>query len=261
MTMRLDRYLTAQTALSRRACSDAVRQGRVTVNGGTVRTPEQKITPGADSVTLDGKPVLYSEFHYFLMHKPCRVITASRDKHAQTVLDLLQPEDRLPGLFACGRLDKDTSGLLLITDDGQLSHRLLSPKHHVTKYYLVQLARPFEPAYIDALAQGITLRDGADEEPCLPAECEPIGEKLCVVGLHEGKYHQVRRSFAALGNHVESLLRTGIGGLNLPPELAPGGYLAIFTKDVEKMLNPSSISLAASFCRFQYSSYWIKEPV
>ena len=178
MTMRLDRFLTAQTALTRRACCDAVRQGRVTVNGSACRLPEQKITPGADSVTLDGKPVQYSEFHYFLMHKPCGVITASRDRHAKTVLDLLKPEDRLPGLFACGRLDKDTSGLLLITDDGQLSHRLLSPKHHVTKYYLVQLSRPFEPSYIDALREGITLRDGAEEEHCLPAECEQIGERM-----------------------------------------------------------------------------------
>lgn len=261
MNMRLDRFLTAQTAFSRRECAEAVRRGSVTVNGVTVRRPEEKITPGTDEICIAGKPVSYSEFHYFLMHKPCGVITASRDKSAQTVLDLLRPEDRLPGLFPCGRLDKDTSGLLLITDDGKLSHRMLSPKHHVTKYYLVQLSRPFERDYITRLAGGITLREGDAEEQCLPAECEQIGEKICTVGLTEGRYHQVRRSFAAMGNHVENLLRVGIGGLKLPPNLAAGAYSTIFTKDVENMLNASSISLMSEFCRMEYSSYWIKETV
>ena len=261
MTMRLDRLLSEQTALSRRECGEAVRHGRVTLSGKQVRDPAHRLDPEQETVTLDGRPVLYSRFHYILMHKPCGVITASRDPDAKTVLDLLKPEDRLSGLFPCGRLDKDTSGLLLITDDGQLSHRLLSPKHHVTKYYLVQLSRPFSQDYIPRLAQGIMLREGDREEQCLPAECVQTGANMCCVGLREGKYHQVRRSFAAMGNHVENLLRFAVGGLNLPPKLPKGAYLTICTKDVEKMLNASSISSAAAFCMSEYSSYWIKETV
>lgn len=257
--MRLDRFLSEQTALTRRECTAAILHGRVSADGSVLRKPDAKIDPEAVRITLDGKAVIYAKQHYFLMHKPEGVITATRDRSLPTVLDLLRPEDRLPGLFPCGRLDRDTAGLLLITDDGALAHRMLSPKHHVTKYYLAELARPFEDAYIPKIAAGITLREGDCEEQCLPAECVKLDDTHCVLGLREGKYHEVRRMLAALGNHVLHLLRTGIGGLLLPPDLPSGGYAAICTKDVESLLKVSSISSVTEFCSAHYSSYWIKD--
>ena len=257
--MRLDRFLSGQTALSRKELTAEIRRGAVTVNGAAVRRPEAAVDPQKDAVTLHGAPVVYSEFHWFLLHKPAGVITASRDPKQKTVLDLLQPQDRLPKLFACGRLDLDTSGLLLITDDGVQSHKMLSPKHHVAKYYLVQLSEPFKREYIDLFRSGILLREGEREEPCLPAECEAVSERLAVLELHEGKYHQVKRMFAAAGNHVEKLMRFQVGGLQLPPNLPAGSYLNIFNKDVEKVFEKSCISDACAFCVQNYSSYWIKD--
>ena len=257
--MRLDRFLSGQTAFSRREVSEAVRRGRVTVGGMPVRSPDLKINPETDPVTLDGRAVCYAENHYFLLHKPAGVLTAARDRSQRTVMDLLRPEDRLPGLFPCGRLDKDTSGLLLITDDGALSHRILSPKHHITKYYLAQLRDPYDPAYETLFRSGIVLREGSGEEACLPAACTAVGPHLAVIALCEGKYHQVRRMFAAAGNFVEKLLRFQLGAMELPANLAQGSYLTILPKDVELMLKTSSISLAAAFCSKNYSSYWINE--
>ncbi len=256
--MRLDRFLSAQTALSRKEAADAVRHGAVTVNGAVIRRPETAVSPEKDTVICMGKPVEYAEFCYYLLHKPEGVITASRDKAQKTVLDLIAPEDRRRGLFPSGRLDKDTAGLLLITDDGQLSHRMLSPSHHVAKYYLAALRDDFEGEYIPAFRSGLMLREGDDNMQCLPADCDAIDTRLAVVELREGKYHQVRRMFSAVGNHVEHLLRVQIGSLPLPPQLPPGGYLKLFTKDVSLSLKDSSISHVCAFCAQNYSSYWIK---
>lgn len=257
--MRLDRFLSGQTALSRRELTAHIRSGAVTLNGTAVRKPETAVNPQTDNVTLCGKPVLYSEFHWFLMHKPAGVLTAARDPKQQTVLDLLRPQDRLPKLFPAGRLDLDTEGLLLITDDGACSHRMLSPKHHVAKYYLVRLRDLFRTEYIERFRSGILLREGGREEFCLPADCEAVSEHLAVLELHEGKYHQVKRMFAAVGNHVEHLLRVQIGSLQLPPDLPAGDYINIFNKDVELVFKKSCISDAAAFSRQNYSSYWIKD--
>jgi len=257
--MRLDRFLSGQTALSRKELTALIRSGAVTVNGTAVRKPETNMQPETDAVMLRGEPVIYSEFHWFLLHKPAGVITASRDPKQQTVLDLLKPQDRLPKLFASGRLDIDTEGLLLITDDGVTSHKMLSPKHHVPKYYLVQLAEPFREEYIAMFRSGILLREGDSEEQCLPAECVSIGERLAVLELHEGKYHQVKRMFAAAGNHVDHLLRAAIGGLKLPPKLPSGAYISILNKDVNAVFQNSYISEIAAFCAENYSSYWIKD--
>ena len=256
--MRLDRFLSGQAALSRKEAAEAIRNGGVTVNGTAIRKPDTQITEGKDRITLSGKPIVYEVNCYFLLHKPEGVITASRDKAQKTVLDLIAPEDRRRGLFPSGRLDKDTAGLLLITDDGQLSHRMLSPAHHVAKYYLAALRDDFEGEYIPAFRSGLMLREGDDNMQCLPADCDAIDTRLAVVELREGKYHQVRRMFSAVGNHVEHLLRVQIGALALPPQLPAGGYLKLFTKDVSLSLKDSSISHVCAFCAQNYSSYWIK---
>lgn len=256
--MRLDRFLSGQTALSRSAAADAVRRGSVAVNGTVVRKPETAVSPETDAVTLGGKPVSYEQFCYYLLHKPTGILTAARDKRQPTVLDLIAPEDRRKDLNPCGRLDKDTSGLLLLTDDGQLAHRMISPKHHVTKYYLALLSEPFSEDYIAAFRTGLMLREGDSEEACLPAECQAVDKRLAVLALTEGKYHQVRRMFAAVGNHVEQLLRVQVGALTLPPDLPAGAYLKLSTKDTPLLYADSSISRVCAFCAQYYSSYWIK---
>lgn len=256
--MRLDRFLSGQTALSRRELGELIRRGAVTVNGTVIRKPDAAVQPGTDTVTLRGQPVTYSEFHWFLLHKPEGVITAARDPKQKTVLDLLDPADRLPKLAPVGRLDKDTSGLLLITDDGVTAHRMISPKHHVAKYYMAKLRDPFRQEYVTKFRDGILLREGSSEELCQPAECCAIASGLAVLELHEGKYHQVRRMFAAVGNHVENLLRVQIGTLRLPPDLPEKRYLPIFNKDIESALKNSDISTVCAFCAENLSSYWIK---
>ena len=256
--MRLDRFFSEQTAYSRKEASALIRSGAVTLNGAVVRKPDAAVQPETDAVFLRGEPVIYQKHRYFLLHKPEGVITASRDNAQKTVLDLLNPQDRLPGLAPAGRLDKDTSGLLLITDDGQLTHKMLSPKSHAPKYYLAALRDPFTPQIKAAFRAGILLREGDTEEACLPAESEAIAERLAVVELHEGRYHQVRRMFAAAGNFVEHLLRVQIGCVPLPPDLSAGAYLHIFYKDAENMLIKSHISDVCAFTSRNYSSYWIK---
>ncbi|HAG12531.1 MAG TPA: rRNA pseudouridine synthase [Ruminococcus sp.] len=255
--MRLDKFLSGQTACSRSELNRLIRNGAVTVNGIVIRKPDTAIKPETDAVALQGKPVLYQQFHWFLLHKPTGVLTAARDPKQKTVMDLLRQDDRLPKLAPVGRLDLDTSGLLLITDDGQTAHRLLSPKHHAPKYYLAKLRDPFQPEYVQKFRDGILLREGASEEACKPAECAQIHTRLAVLELREGKYHQVRRMFAAAGNEVESLLRVQIGMLQLPPDLPAGTYLHIFNKDVESALKNSDISQVCAFCDAYYSSYWI----
>lgn len=257
--MRLDRFLSGQTAFSRKELTAMIRSGAVTVGGAVIRKPESQIDPEQAVVMLRGEQIAYAAHHYYLLHKPAGVITASHDPEQKTVLDLLRPEDRLPNLFPSGRLDIDTEGLLLITDDGALSHQMLSPKHHVAKYYLARLAEPFREEYTELFRRGMILREGDGEELCQPAECRAVSAHLAVLELHEGKYHQVKRMFAAAGNHVENLLRVGIGELRLPPDLASGSYLHIFNKDVYSALRNSDISEVCAFCAEYYSSYWIKD--
>ena len=257
LSMRLDRFFSEQTAYAREEAAAFIRSGAVSVNGAVIRKPDAAVDPEKDRITLRGEPVLYQKHRYILLHKPEGVITASRDRNQKTVLDLLKPEDRLPGLVPAGRLDKDTAGLLLITDDGQLAHKMLAPKTHAPKFYLAALRDPFTPEITARFRAGIMLREGDREEQCLPAETVPIAEKLAVIELHEGKYHQVRRMFAAAGNHVENLLRVQIGSLQLPPDLAAGSYLHIFHKDAESVLTKTHISDVCAFISQNYSSYWI----
>ncbi len=216
---RLDKYLTSQTTLSRRDASVAVRRGRVTVNGAVVRDPSQKLDPASAAVTLDGQAVSYRQYVYIMLNKPAGILCVSRDPHAPTVVDLLPDEWRARGLFPAGRLDKDTTGMVLLTDDGDYAHRMLAPKKHVPKRYLATLDAPADQAVCDAFKNGMTLANG---EVCLPAACELGDGTQAFVTLHEGKYHQIKRMFAACGRHVERLHRLSMGGLLLDPALAPG---------------------------------------
>ncbi len=218
---RLDKYVSAQTTLSRRDAATAIRRGRVAVDGTVQRDPASKLDPATVTVTLDGQAVAYHQYVYIMMNKPAGILCVSRDPKAPTVVDLLPEQWRTRGLFPAGRLDKDTTGMVLLTDDGDYAHRMLAPKKHVAKRYLATLDAPADNAVCEAFASGMTLGNG---EVCLPAVCE-LGEGAeTIVTLHEGKYHQIKRMFAACGRHVEHLHRLSMGGLVLDPSLAAGEH-------------------------------------
>ena len=210
--MRLDRLITAAAGLSRSQAGKAIRAGRVSVNGVTAEKPEQKVLEDTDSVLLDGKALCFQARHYYLLGKPTGVITAARDPKQKTVLDLFPPEVRKQGVFPVGRLDKDTSGLLLLTDDGDFAHRVISPKSGVLKVYEALVEGQLTQEDVKVFADGICLKDGTH---CLPAKLEPLASDRCLVTVQEGKYHQVRRMLAAVGKPVLMLRRLSVGALSL----------------------------------------------
>ena len=224
MKERLDKFISSQTTLSRKDAVKAIREKRVTVNGAVASAGDSKIDPSADTVTLDGGRVSYRKYVYYMLNKPAGVVSATEDRAERTVLDLLPPEFKRDGIFPAGRLDKDTTGLLILTDDGDYAHRMLSPKKHVAKTYIASLDRAPDDALVARFAEGITLADGT---LCQPAQARLLDNRRAEVTIHEGKYHQVKRMFAAAGCHVESLERVRIGGLTLDPALAVGEVRAL----------------------------------
>jgi len=207
--------------MTRSEAGREIRSGCVTVNGGVVRRPEQKIDETADSVCRNGMPCLYRRFLYCLLDKPTGVITASRDKRQETVLGLFPPEIRRQGIAPVGRLDKDTSGLLLLTNDGEFAHRVISPKYGVEKVYRATVSAPLEPGDPERFREGLILADGT---ACLPAGLEILSERECLVTVREGKYHQVRRMLAAVGKPVLTLRRISLGPLQVEPGPGEGRY-------------------------------------
>ena len=232
--MRLDRLLTTLAVGSRSQVKTMLRAGRVTVNGQVVRSADAHVQPG-DRLTLDQQPLDAHTTRHVLLNKPCGVLTATRDSKQPTVLDLLPPAYRACGCMPVGRLDKDTSGLLLLTTDGELAHRLLSPKRHVWKCYEATVDGPLNAQDAAAFAAGLELSDFT----ALPAELEILRsspqEAVAQVRVREGKFHQVRRMFAAVGNHVVDLHRERIGGLALPSDLEPGQHRILPAAEAEKV--------------------------
>jgi len=219
---RLDKILSATGRWSRREIKDLVRQGRVRVDGVPAARPEDKYDPSSASFMVDGGMVDCAPFVYVMMNKPQGLLSATEDRSQKTVLDLLPGDLRRRGVFPVGRLDKDTTGLLLLTDDGALAHGLLSPKKHVDKVYLARVEGRVGPEDVSVLAAGMVLGDGLH---CLPAELEPVGDgEMCLVTLREGKYHQVKRMLAARGKPVLTLKRLSMGKLRLDEALKPGEW-------------------------------------
>ena len=230
---RIDKLLCSTGRWSRREVKDLVRQGRVAADGRTVLRPEEKADPETVRLTVDGAEVVCSPFVYVMLHKPAGVLSATEDRSQLTVLDLLPPELKRRGLFPVGRLDRDTEGLLLLTDDGELAHRLLSPKRHVDKLYFARLDRPLGEADRAAFAAGITLADGT---VCRPAGLELLGDgREVLVTLHEGKFHQIKRMTASRGSAVCYLKRLAMGPLRLDESLAPGQYRPLTVTEVMKI--------------------------
>lgn len=219
---RLDKILASQNLGSRKEVGALIRAGRVEVNGAAVKNPAGKADPEKDGIAVGGRSLKYREYLYLMMNKPAGVLSASRDLHAKTVVDLLPPEFRRHGVFPAGRLDRDTRGLLILTDDGSFAHRMLSPKSHVTKWYEASLSSPVSKEDILSFRRGLPLPDGT---VCLPAELSVLREgehSAALTGVREGKFHQVKRMFAARNNRVLSLRRVRIGGLALDPGLPEG---------------------------------------
>ncbi len=210
--MRLDKVLSDLGVATRKEIKQMIRSGRVEVDGVCVTLPEFKIDPETSMLRIDGNLHSYRRFRYFAMDKPTGVLTAARDRSQKTVLDILPDPLKGLGLFPVGRLDKDTSGLLLLTNDGEFAHQVISPKYAVEKRYFARTEGIPDEQDVRAFAEGLTLRDGFC---CLPAVLEPCGDNSCYVTVMEGKYHQVRRMLAAVGKPVSELRRLSIGRLRL----------------------------------------------
>lgn len=226
---RLDKLLAGTGKWSRREVKALVRQGLVRVDGRLAASAEDKLDPAAAVVTVAGETISLCRFTYVMLHKPAGVLTATEDRKQPTVLDLLPPELRRIGLAPVGRLDKDTEGLLLLTNDGELAHRLLSPKYHVDKRYFARVDGELSAADAEAFARGMTLGDGLE---CLPAGLEVLPDRVCIVTLREGKFHQVKRMLAARGAPVLYLKRLSMGPLTLDDSLAAGAYRLLRAEEI-----------------------------
>lgn len=220
MTQRIEKVLSDQLNISRSEAKARIRQGQVTCNGQLVKSGGEKCAPERDALFCCGKKVEYRAFVYIMMNKPPGIISASRGGTEKTVIDLLPPEMRRKNLFPAGRLDKNTTGFMLITDDGDLAHRLLSPAGHIPKTYIAGLSAPFDETVQRAFEDGMEL----DGKRLMPAVLEPVNGdcRTARVVLRQGKYHQIKRMFARFGLEVQTLKRIQMGGLALDPALAPG---------------------------------------
>lgn len=234
---RLDKFLVEMSVASRSTIKDMAKKGRITVNGQIVKASDTKIDESADVVAVDGQVIVFSSTEYFMLNKPAGVITATLDKKARTVLDLLDERTR-NDLFPVGRLDKDTEGLLLITNDGDLAHRLLAPKKHVDKVYYADIRGVVTDEHIRQFASGLTLSDGT---AVMPGELvildvdSTAGTSSIRLTIHEGKFHQVKRMFEAVGTEVTYLKRLSMGPLSLDEKLSPGEYRRLTDEEINML--------------------------
>lgn len=233
MNIRIDKFVSEQAGITRSEAKTAIKKKQVTINGNIVKSADVKLDTEKDIVAYNGKELIYREFMYIMLNKPDGVVCATRDELSETVLQLLPPELIRKGLFPAGRLDKDTEGFVFITDDGALAHKMLSPKSHVEKEYIVTLEKPYEEKYKDIFANGVTIDGG---EKCMPATIIFTDDvKVVRLILHEGKYHQVKRMMQAVGNKVTHLKRIRIGGIMLDEALSPGKAREITKEEIDRL--------------------------
>ncbi len=231
--LRADKLLADTGKWSRKEAKALIRAGQVRANGVVIRKSEDKIETEGLELTVEGQIIRWQKFTYLMMNKPGGVLTATRDSRQKTVLDLLPPELQKQELRPVGRLDKDTEGLLLLTNDGELSHRLLSPKSHVDKVYYAETEGTVEEADVAAFEAGMTLSDGL---VCRSAGLEPLGEGKCLVTLREGKFHQVKRMLAERGKPVTYLKRISMGGVVLDKRLKKGQFRPITDTELKLLI-------------------------
>lgn len=218
--IRLDKMLSHLGYGSRKEVKEIIRHGWVYVNGEQIKDDDFKVSEVDDEIIVDGDKIDYEEYIYIMLNKPQGVISATYDPRYETVIDLI-PEYRKMNIFPVGRLDIDTEGLLIITNDGELAHKLLSPKYHVFKKYYVEFSGTFKEEYYKSFESGIILDDGYET---LPGKIEVIDDNKAHVYIREGKYHQVKRMFEALDMHVDYLKRIAFGDINLDKNLKLGEW-------------------------------------
>ncbi len=232
--IRLDKYLADMSVGTRTEVKKLIRQGKVAVDGQVIKNPDVKIDIDTQSVTCNGNAVTYETYEYYMLNKPAGVISATSDSKEKTVLDLIDSKKR-KDLFPVGRLDKDTEGLLLITNDGELAHRLLSPKKHVDKLYYARVEGVVSVEDINAFAKGL---DIGEDEYTKPAKLEILKSDVISeiqLTIQEGKFHQVKRMFEAVGKKVIYLKRLEMGRLRLDEGLALGEYRPLTQKELEDL--------------------------
>lgn len=233
--MRIDKYLANMNVGSRKEVHQLIKKGIVAVNGQTVKTPKEKVAE-TDEVTVNGEKIVYQKYHYFLMNKPKGVLSATEDRSQRTVISLLDLKDQYQGIVPVGRLDKDTTGLLLLTNDGQLNHELLAPNKHVAKVYRAKIAGVADENTVKTFALGMTL---GDETKLKPAKLTVLKQDLehdsseIEIEISEGKYHQIKRMFGAVGMKVVELERISMGKLKLPNNLKRGQYIEIDVDEIK----------------------------
>ncbi|MGO3728128.1 pseudouridine synthase [Enterococcus viikkiensis] len=233
--MRLDKFLAEVGLGSRKEVKQLIKKGQISVNQQIEKSDKKQVEPEKDQIAFQGEQLHYQEFYYYLLHKPAGVVSATEDSRDRTVLDLFTPADYRSDLFPVGRLDKDTEGLLLITNDGKLAHELLSPKKHVEKEYFAKVAGVMTVEDQQRFVEGILL----DGEKTLPAELlidETTADSSEVrIILHEGKFHQVKRMVKACGKEVTYLKRIRMGSLELPSELVKGNYRVVTAEEIASL--------------------------
>lgn len=230
--IRIDKYLSVALSVSRTEAKQMLKSGKVTADGHCVTKPEYKVDE-ASKVTFSGETLSYKKHVYIIMNKPSGILSASSDKRVKTVIDILPDQLKRDGLFPVGRLDKDTTGLLIITDDGDFGHKVTSPKSRINKCYYAELDGEIKDEDIKLFGEGITLASG---EECKPALLERAGEKAAKVTICEGKYHQIKRMFGVVGLGVNRLHRLSIADLSLPENLNSGEARELSRDELSKIL-------------------------
>ena len=238
--MRLDKLLGITGCCTRSEAKRIIRSGGVTVNGRAARSGDEKVDPTVDTVIFCGQPVVYRQYTYIMLNKPQGVVSATEDGRDPTVLDLLPSEMRKDDLFPCGRLDKNTLGLMLITDNGVLAHRLLAPRSHVEKKYYFHAKFPLTEAQATQFESGLTLEDGYETKPA-KIFLEGEGDRG-VITLVEGKYHQIKRMLEALNNKITYLERIQFGNLTLDPALARGEWRYLTEEEIAVLERHGEVS-------------------
>jgi len=232
--IRLDKYLADMQLGTRSQVKEYIRKGRISVNNNIIMSPNDKVDTKVDIILFDGRNISYEDFEYYMLNKPAGVLSATRDKHAETVLDIIDGFTR-KDLFPVGRLDKDTEGLLLITNDGMLAHNLLSPKKHVDKTYFAKINGKVLPRHILEFAAGIYIED---DIKTLPAKLKILESGLfseIELTIHEGKFHQVKKMFEKINTEVTYLKRISMGTLVLDEDLEPGEYRKLTELEINEL--------------------------
>lgn len=230
---RIDKMIALNCNVSRKEARQLIKDGLVKLNGNAVLRAEELVDCDNDSIIVDGHEFCLKEHIYIMMYKPKGVISATEDPRKETVIDIIPPELARRSLFPCGRLDRDTTGLLVITDDGALAHRIMSPSHHVYKKYEAVLDHEMTDEDIEALQKGILLDDGTQCLPAIVEKTEKDGKPAAFIQIKEGKYHQVKRMVAARGNKVLELKRLSIGSLKLDEKMNEGDCRELTQEEVD----------------------------